>query len=179
MAAERKAAFIALLLALVACVLAVVSFREAGDRIASGTGEAQAGAGEWLKGTPGEQLRTVEKQLRGLDVAMAEIGYRFTELYFAGQDRNWDYAKYQAEKMDLTLRLALERRPKRAASAQPFLKEDLPFVQQAIESGDPAGFRQAMERLRTACMKCHAEENVPYFTVEFPERRISPVRTIR
>ena len=33
-----------------------------------------------------------------------------------------------------------------------------------------------MERLRTACMKCHADENVPYFTVELPEQHLSPIR---
>jgi hypothetical protein len=110
---------------------------------------------------------------------MAEVGYRFTELHFAGEDGNWDYAKYQAEKIDLALRLALERRPKRAKSSQPFLNDALPPVQQAIAGRDKKTFREAMERLRTACMKCHADENVPYFTVEFPERRLSPVRNPR
>jgi hypothetical protein len=141
--------------------------------------DAALPSGEWLKGTPGEQLRSVEKQLRGLDVTMAEIGYRFTELYFAGQDGNWDYAKYQAEKIDLALRLALERRPKRGPSAQSFLNEDLPFVQQAIAHRERDGFQRSMGRLRSACMKCHNKEDVPYFEVELPERRISPVRTIR
>ena len=48
---------------------------------------------------------------------MAEISYRFTELYFAGQDGNWDHVKYHSEKIDLALRLALERRPKRDLGA--------------------------------------------------------------
>lgn len=177
MTTERKAALLALLVALLACATAIVSLREARSRRA--TGAPRPGEGEWLTGTPAEQLQTVEKQLRGLDVAMAEIGYRFTELYFAGEEGNWDYAKYQAEKIDLALRLALERRPKRAQSSQPFLNEDLPAVQQAIEGQDPSAFRQAMERLRAACMKCHANEEVPYFTVELPEQRLSPIRTIR
>ncbi|HEY4580543.1 MAG TPA: hypothetical protein VIG89_05850, partial [Candidatus Acidoferrales bacterium] len=117
--------------------------------------------------------------LRGLDVAMAEIGYRFTELYFSGKDRNWDYAKYQTEKIDLALRLALVRRPKRAKSSQPFLDEALPVVMKSVAARDEAAFAAAMNRLRTACMKCHTDEQVPYFTVEFPDRRISPVRTLR
>jgi hypothetical protein len=129
-----------------------------------------------LRGTPSEELRSVERHLRGLDVAMAEIGYRFTELCFAGQDGNWDYAKYQAEKIDLALRLALERRPKRARSARPFLEEDLPAVRVAIESREAVRFGVAMERLRTACMKCHANEDVPYFSVELAERRLAPIR---
>jgi hypothetical protein len=164
----EKLAYAALTVGLIACGLAITAWRR-----------TTPPPGEWLKGTAGEQFHTVEKQLRGLDVTMAEIGYRFTELYFAGQDGNWDYAKYQAEKIDLALRLAVERRPKRKPSADAFLKEDLPVVQQAIESRDPATFQRAMDRLRSSCMKCHNKEKVPYFTVELPERRISPVRTIR
>ena len=135
--------------------------------------------GDWLRGTPREQTPILEKHLRGLDVAMFEIGYRFTEIYFAGQDRNWDYAKYHAEKIDLALRLALERRPKRGPSSQPFLNEALPVVMKAIESQDQAQFYEAMERLRSSCMKCHTDEQVPHFTVEFPEHRLAPIRTIR
>jgi hypothetical protein len=145
-----------------------------------GGGSAPAPGGAvpdgWLEGSIAEQMRSVETQLRGLDVAMVEIGYRFGELHFAGQDRNWDYAKYQADKVRLALELALERRSKRAGSAEPFLKEDLPTLVQAIESKDLERYQGAMERLRTACMKCHVAESVPFFTVQFPEQRVSAIR---
>lgn len=62
----------------------------------------------WLKGTTDEKLAQIEKHLRGLDVAMAEIGYRYGELHHAAKERNWDYAKYQTEKIDLAMRLALD-----------------------------------------------------------------------
>jgi hypothetical protein len=136
-------------------------------------------AGDWLKAAPEERVRQLEKHLRGTDVAMWEIGYRFTELFYAGEDGNWDYAKYQAEKIDLALRLALERRPKRAPSAQPFLNNDLPAVQKAIASRDSPAFRDSIERLRAGCVRCHTDEKLPFFTVELPERRVSPVRTTR
>ena len=169
---------LALVVALVAVVLAGgVWYSHRTARPAPG--QPTDVSAEWLKGTPDEQLRTVEKQLRGLDVTMAEIGYRFTELYYAGLDGNWDYATYQAQKIDLALRLALERRPKRAQSSQPFLDEDLPFGSETIKTRDPAKFRQAMDRLRTGCMKCHTNENVPYFTVELPDHRLSSIRTVR
>lgn len=162
-----KLSAIALLLSVIALSASLVAWQKA---------RPTAPAGEWLRGTTAEQLRSVERQLRGLDVAMAEIGYRFAELHFAGLERNWDYARYQAEKIELALRLALERRPKRARSARPFLEEDLPAVRAAIEGRDPERLGAAMERLRTACMKCHADEDVPYFTVELPERRLAPIR---
>jgi hypothetical protein len=130
----------------------------------------------WLKGSTGDQMAAVEKQFRGLDVAMVEIGYRFGELYWAGQDRNWEYAQYQADKVKLALELSLERRPKRAASAQPFLTEDLPAVVAAINAKDAGRYQAALEQLRTACARCHVAESVPFFTAQFPERRVSVIR---
>jgi hypothetical protein len=35
----------------------------------------------WLKGTTDERLDVVAEQLRGFDMAMVEVGYRFTELF--------------------------------------------------------------------------------------------------
>ncbi len=131
----------------------------------------------WLKGTTDDKLNQVEVQLRGLDKTMVEVGYRFTELYLAGKGHNWDYAKYQAEKMDLAIRLGLERRPKRAASAEFFLKDEIPVVLKAIDSRDDQNFQSAMERLRSSCVKCHNLEKVPYFTVEFPDRHLAPMRS--
>jgi hypothetical protein len=120
-------------------------------------------ATDWLTGSTEERFLKVEQQLRGLDQTMAEIGYRYGELLIAGRQRNWEYAKYQAEKIDLSLKLALERRPKRAPSSQPFLKEDLPTVFQAIQSKDGQQVDGALERLHNSCIACHRAENVLYF----------------
>ncbi len=135
----------------------------------------------WLAEDRAAQRGQIERHLRGLDVAMVEIGYRFNELYWAGRDRNWPYATYQIEKLELALRLALERRPKRRASAQPFLDETIPFVAKAIKQAEAehsaAPFDKAMSRLRMDCMVCHVKENVPHFTVYFPKARTSSIQT--
>jgi hypothetical protein len=117
----------------------------------------------WLKGTPDEKLAQVERHLRGLDVSMAEIGYRYGELLAAGRTRNWDYAQYQTEKIDLTLRLAVERRPKRAKSSEAFLSESLPPVLEAIKSRNGVQLDAALDRLHAGCVQCHKAENVLYF----------------
>ncbi|MBI2920844.1 MAG: hypothetical protein HYY18_07130 [Planctomycetes bacterium] len=44
-----------------------------------------------------------------------------------------------------------------------------------IAARDSAGFERAVEQLRSACMKCHAAENVPYFTVQLPKARASVI----
>lgn len=143
--------------------------------------ESSAAHGEeaWLTGSYEQRFAEIERQFRGTDVAMAEVGYRFAELYHAGGDGNWSYARYQTEKIATAIERALVRRPKRAASARPFLDEELPVVLRAIESENSADFHQAMDRLRAACMKCHTQEHVPWITVEFPAARPSPVRTVR
>jgi hypothetical protein len=78
--------------------------------------------------------------------------------------------------MELALKLAVERRPKRARSAGVFLNEDLPAVQAGIRSRDASAAASALERLRTACMKCHVSEEIPCFTVRTPERRLASIR---
>lgn len=117
----------------------------------------------WLKGTAEEKLAQIERHLRGLDVAMAEIGSRYGELLTAAKTRNWEYAQYQTEKIDLALQLAVERRPKRAKSAAPFLNESLPEVMRAIKVKDGEKLDLALDKLHAGCVQCHKAENVLHF----------------
>jgi putative heme-binding domain-containing protein len=121
----------------------------------------------WLTGSGDEKFAAIERHLRGWDVSMAEIGYRYAELVSAGKTRNWEYAQYQAEKIDLSLRLAVERRPKRAKSARPFLDESLPEVVKAIKTKDGPTLDAALDGLRTGCIQCHRAENVLYMGTLF------------
>ncbi len=139
----------------------------------AGGGAQEAG---WLTGSVDERFEKSERQFRGMDVTMIEVGYRFSELYFAGIDRNWPYARYQLEKLETALELGLERRPLRAGSARPFLHEDLPAVAEALETEDSEYFLASMERLRSGCMRCHVSEDVPFFVVEFPSHRTSVIQ---
>src|SRR3972149_4400517 len=52
-----------------------------------------------LAGTMDQKFETVAKQLRGFDMAMVETGSRYTQLYWAAQDRNWGFADYQMKKI--------------------------------------------------------------------------------
>lgn len=140
---------------------------------------AQTPGPQWLKGTDEEKFAQIEKQLRGFDHAMAEIGYRYGELYFAGTRRNWDYAKYQADKIELIMRLGLERRPKRAASSQPFLNQALPELQQAIAAQDHKRFAAEMERFHASCVACHRAENVLYYRDSVERIRQQALRFVK
>jgi hypothetical protein len=125
---------------------------------------APAPAAPWLEGTVDERFGQVERHLRGLDQTMVEIGYRYGELRTAAKERKWEYAQYQTEKIDLSLRLALERRPKRAKSAQPFLDEAIPPLVEAIQAKDGTKLDVAVERVHYHCIQCHAAEKVLHFS---------------
>ncbi len=57
---------------------------------------------------------------------MVETGHRYMVLYWAGLDSNWEFAVYQLGKIQHTIELGIERRPKRGPSAHGFLKEAVP-----------------------------------------------------
>lgn len=95
----------------------------------------EAVQGQWIKGNEQKKLETIENQFRGFDMAMVETGYRYQELYWAGQDENWEYADYQLEKIQKAIENGLERRPKRAPSAHHFLTVTLPQMSEALKKG--------------------------------------------
>ncbi len=133
----------------------------------------------WIRGNSHERWTTVARHLRGLDVAMVEIGYRYQELYWAGADSNWEYAGYQLNKIELALANALERRPKRRASAETLFAPAFEEVEQAIVSQERVAFEETFEAMSTACNSCHAAEGVASFHVEPPTDRKSSIRAPR
>lgn len=138
--------------------------------------QEQSAQGKWIEGTEQEKLELIESQFRGFDLAMVETGYRYQELYWAGQDENWEYAEYQLEKIRKAIENGLERRPKRAKSAEYFLTVVLPEMGMALEKRDTVEFNKNFQMLTNSCISCHAMENVPYFTVKKPLYRQSPIR---
>lgn len=130
-----------------------------------------SGGPTWLVGTEDARAATIERHLRGLDMAMVETAYRYTELHAAGEDRNWGYALYQAGKVRLAITNGVERRPKRAASAR-MIEGPLAAVEEAARAEDVSAFDAAFVQLTTACNACHEAEQVGFIHVEPP-----PVRT--
>lgn len=132
--------------------------------------------GEWIQGTNQEKINIIESQLGGFDKAMVETGYRYQELYWAGQDENWPYAYYQLEKIRKAIRNGLERRPKRSKSATYFMTVSLPAMEKALKEKDTAVFNDKFQTLTNSCISCHAMEKVSHFTVKKPLYRPSPIR---
>jgi hypothetical protein len=154
---------------LMVCGLAVAVVTTASCR--SQATATQSGEGGWLAGTPDEKFDTVAKHLRGFDMAMVETGYRYTELHWAARDRNWGYADYQLKKIRTAVENGLQRRPKRAKSAETFLKIVLPAVEEAISRQDGALVVERLGALRATCNTCHVAENVAFIQIGEPQVR--------
>jgi hypothetical protein len=129
----------------------------------------------WLRGDVDERFALVSKHLRGFDMAMVEVGYRYTELYWAGRDGNWGYAEYQLGKIETAIANGVERRPDRAASAR-MLEGAVTTVRGAIERRDEPAMNAALIAFTATCNACHQAERVPFITIAPPALRISPVQ---
>jgi len=138
----------------------------------------EAGDGsEWLvKMSPDARAKAIERQLRGWETTMAEVSYRYTEMYWGGVDGNWDYAAHMAEELQKAMELGLERRPQYRKSAETFvLKTTLPQIGEAIKKKDQALFKQRIEGLRAACTGCHAAEKHAFIKIGVPTVRRNPI----
>ena len=124
--------------------------------------------GGWLGKLPADkQIEAIDRQLRGFDMAMFEVNYRYTEMYFGAMEGNWDYAP---------LENGFQRRPKRRANGEAiFLKAAYPQVIDAIKKKDVALFKQRVDALRAACNACHAAEAVPFIRVGIPSIKQTPL----
>ncbi len=128
----------------------------------------------WLNLPNMEKFKVIEKQFRGFDKTMVEVGYRYNELYWAGEDKNWDLALYHIEKIDQSIKLGLQRRPKRKESAE-IIFPVLDSLSKIAKSGDQKNFRKEFIVLQQACRNCHQAEGVPFFKAGIPKIRLSPI----
>ncbi len=129
----------------------------------------------WLEGTTDEMLAMLADQFGGFDQTMIEVGYRYNEIYWAGQDENWEYALYQLDEMTGTLEAGFIRRPAREESADMFMNVSIPELQAALEEGDPDLFQRRFESFTSACNTCHLNEDVRFMYVKPLEQRQSPI----
>ncbi len=162
-------------------VATVISVLVVGGALGLRIGNAQVPnpprASGWLKTLPPDkQIEAIDRQFRGFDMAMFEVNYRYTEMYFAGMEGNWDYALYTGEKIAWAIQNGYERRPKRRENAeQIFFREAYPQVLDAIRKKNIALFKERVDALRHACNACHGAEGVPFIKVGMPSIKQTPL----
>jgi putative heme-binding domain-containing protein len=127
----------------------------------------------WLRVGDGEHFAQLERQMRGFDITMMEVGYRYDELVEAVKSRNFEYAKYQTDKIGHAINLGIERRPKRANSAKPFLDAEIPKMLLAIAKENAEQLDSAIQEFHKGCIRCHRSENVLFMGSRFA--KIQPI----
>ena len=139
-------------------------------------GAAPAEKGWLVRLGPEARIAAIERQLRGFETTMAEVAYRYTEMYWGAVDGNWGYAEHMGHELGEAIALGLERRPQYRKNADAlFLKGPYPQIMDAIKAKDPALFKQRLENLRAACTACHSAEAHPFIKIGVPTVRRNPV----
>lgn len=119
----------------------------------------------WLLEAPNdtERFRRLQFILRGTDIPMWEISYRFDMVYEALGLRNYDMATYQWEKIRDSLRGAALKRPNRRPNAEGiFLGGVYEEVAAAFKTKDANKAWEGFDLARGACMSCHEAENLGF-----------------
>jgi hypothetical protein len=132
---------------------------------------------EWLvKLASAARTEAIQRQLRGFETTMAEVAYRYTEMYWGGIDGNWEYAAHMHEELGKAIVLGLERRPVyRKSAEQLFLKVSFVQIGEAIQKKDAALFKERIETLRASCSACHAAEKHAFIKIAVPTVRRNPI----
>lgn len=120
---------------------------------------------DWLLSASGdeERFRLLQKQLRGFDQPMWETGERFRHMHEALVRQNYDLALYHWDKIDVTIRNGIAKRPARAASAEAlFLGKTFQDIREGLKARAPGRAWEAFNRAKIACQSCHLAERVPF-----------------
>lgn len=112
--------------------------------------------------------------------AMADVGYHYTNLWFAGHAGNWPLAQFYSDEVRSHLRWAVRIIPKRKDAEGREIDlggilggletSTLKDLAEAIKAKDPERFSAAYKAQLEGCMSCHRATNKPYLRLHVPER---------
>jgi hypothetical protein len=127
---------------------------------------------------PRTDLQTNDSRARDQAQAMADVGYRFANLWFATANTNWPLAKYYSESLRSHLKSAIEIRPIRTTKSggevnlERMLKavtDTMDGLDGAIDSKSVVQFENAFHQTMAACYSCHAACDKAYLRLRIPE----------
>jgi len=112
--------------------------------------------------------------------AMSDVGYHYTNLWFAGRNGNWPLAQFYSDEVRSHLRWAVRIIPKRKDAEGREIDlggiltgletSTLKDLAQTIKDKDAAKFEAAYKAQLEGCMACHRATNKPYLRLHVPER---------
>jgi hypothetical protein len=130
------------------------------------------------------ELALVKSQLPDQAHGMADVGYHFANLWFAGKQKNWPLAKFYLDETRSHLNWAVRLKPVRKVAAgdldlrgvlQALENTQLAGVKKAVEDKDAKKFVTAYRQTLEACYSCHKASEKPYLRLQIPEQPAAPI----
>lgn len=129
-------------------------------------------------------LKAEIERMRGLlpdqAHAMKDVGYHFSNLWFAGQSRNWALAEFYLGETRSHLRWAVRIIPvRKIPQGQELRLEDLlalfekttlKQLQEVVAAKKAESFESSYRQMLSSCYSCHVAAGKPYLRLKVPER---------
>jgi hypothetical protein len=129
------------------------------------------------------RLKAEIEQLRGRlpdqSHVMKDVGYHFSNLWFAAGAKNWPLAKFYLDETRSHLKWAVRVNPVRKTKGgdldlrvilDALDRTVLADTQKAIDARDLAAFRKAYQQTLNGCYACHTAAEKPYLRPKVPEQ---------
>jgi len=111
--------------------------------------------------------------------AMMDVSFHFTNLWFAGQEKNWPLAQFYLNETRSHIKWSLRLVPVRKTTHgelklqdkfDPFDADRLAEIQKQITAQDRKLFSVAYRDAMSGCNECHAAADKPYLLVVVPDK---------
>jgi hypothetical protein len=136
--------------------------------------------------TQAEEIATLKAEVERLRsimpaqaVAMTQVAYNFSNLWFAAQEENWPLAQFYWNETRVRARWAIRisptrRLPSGEVALQPYLEAfeepHLAALGTIIADKSSQEFAAAYDDVSEACYSCHVASEKPYLRLSRPER---------
>lgn len=147
--------------------------------------QAQAAKGPPDAAALAAELEVIKGKLPDQAHAMQDVGYHFSNLWFAGDKEHWDLAQFYWNETRSHLRWAVRIIPIRKDNAGKEIKladilqavENTPLKQleDAIKAKEKPAFQQAYRATLEGCYACHKASDKPYLRPQVPQTPETPI----
>ncbi|DAB27461.1 MAG: hypothetical protein A2513_09485 [Sulfurimonas sp. RIFOXYD12_FULL_33_39] len=113
------------------------------------------------------RFEAVQKQFRGFDTAMMEVGYRYESVKKAVDEKNYELALYHWQKIKTAMQNGYVRRPAREeASRIYFLDNTYEEFKKMLVSQNDTKIEERFSYVKDSCNACHINQKVGFITVK-------------
>jgi len=130
-------------------------------------------------------IETLKGKATDQSHVMQDVSYHFSNLWFAGEQENWDLANFYWSETRSHLRWAVRVIPKRKDNAgrevdlipilEGFENGPLKQLQAAIAAHDKAAFETTYRTSMETCYGCHKAADKPFLRPQIPARPETPL----